>query len=93
MDLAEKAEQCTLRLTRLTYEEQVFWVKRIEKRNLWLRLIKGGAVKTFEREKAALNKLADIHPAVPEIVIQGSDYFVFARLRSEPGQAFAEIEE
>ena len=74
--LEDKARACTARICRIEHQGQVYWAKREEKLSLRLRLQKGASASAFERERTALRQLAGLHPAIPEIVAEGPDFFV-----------------
>lgn len=65
------------RVTRLiTGSGQTWWLKRVERLSLRLRLQKGDPARTFEAERNGLKTLADRGIPVPEIALEGEDYFL-----------------
>lgn len=53
-----------------------FWLKRVEKLSLRLRLQKGDPQRAFEAEREGLKTLAAEGLPVPKILLEGPDYFV-----------------
>lgn len=63
------------RVSRLEVDGRTFWVKQRETLDLRRRLQKGDPSKGFERERAALHRLAAIGAPVPPVVAEGEDFF------------------
>ncbi|MGI1662431.1 hypothetical protein ACRDNQ_09325 [Palleronia sp. KMU-117] len=75
-DLIARVAQTTDRIERLEHQGQVVWVKREERLSLRMRLQKGAGASAFERERAALHRLAGLDVPVPPILAEGPDFFM-----------------
>ena len=70
-------EQPPHRVTRLTSRGgRTWWLKRVERLSLRLRLQKGDPARAFEAERSGLKVLAAKGIPVPEIEMEGADYFL-----------------
>ena len=63
------------RISMLEHNGETFWVKRLEKPSLRMRLQKGDPHAAFVAERAALHRLQKSGVPVPKIVAEGPDYF------------------
>ncbi|SEC78946.1 hypothetical protein [Rhodobacter sp. 24-YEA-8] len=80
-DLSHKVDQVLAepprRVTRLVSEGgRTWWLKRVEHLSLRLRLQKGDPSRAFEAERNGLKTLAQKGIPVPEIAMEGADYFL-----------------
>lgn len=58
----------------------VYWLKRIEKLSIRLRLQKGDPRRSLDAERQALHVLGDAHLPVPELVTEGRDFLILPDL-------------
>ncbi len=63
------------RISPLTADGQVLWIKRVERPGLIRRLQKGNPMQAFERERLALQHLTNGGLPVPRILAQGANWF------------------
>ncbi|WP_112311590.1 BUD32 family EKC/KEOPS complex subunit [Pseudogemmobacter bohemicus] len=80
-DLSQKVGQALekppRRVTRLVSESgRTWWLKRVERLSLRLRLQKGDPARAFEAERTGLKTLAQNGVPVPEIALEGPGYFL-----------------
>jgi tRNA A-37 threonylcarbamoyl transferase component Bud32 len=75
-DLLTRIAATPDRIQRLEHRGQFLWVKREERLSLRMRLQKGATASAFERERAALHRLAEADVPVPPILAEGADFFV-----------------
>lgn len=73
---AEAAGQRAPRIERLTLAGRDFWVKRVERPGLRMRLQKGDPRRGFEAERRALHRLRAAGAPVPPICAEGPTFFV-----------------
>jgi len=66
------------RISRITHQGRVIWVKRRENPGLVRRLQKGDPIIAFAAERAAMQTLRAAGVRVPEIVAEGVDFFASA---------------
>jgi len=66
------------RISRITHQGQVVWIKQREKPGLVLRLQKGDPAVAFAAERAAMQQLRTAGVPVPKILAQGEDFFATA---------------
>jgi tRNA A-37 threonylcarbamoyl transferase component Bud32 len=64
------------RVTRVTHDGRVFWIKRPERADTRMRLQKGNAQRNFDAERDALKTLCAAGLPFARIVMEGPDYFV-----------------
>lgn len=78
--LAQALEACATapdapRIQPLDHAGRRYWVKRVEVLPLRWRLQKGNPARGFQRERAALHKLAALGAPVPPVIAEGPDWF------------------